>query len=91
MALQLPASLSICSRWVLEQDHYWDKVLGQVFSLSTEIRKGRWFLAVPGQCWRRGEAGVGSSNSPWICSTSRGKKRQTVRCPRGTALRIFYK
>ena len=87
----LPASLSLHGQRVLEQERYWDKVLGQVLSLSIEIREGRWFLAARGRCWGRGEARAGSSNSPWTCSTSCSQKRQTMRCPRGTALQMFYK
>jgi len=42
---------------VPEPEGYWDKVPGQVLSLSTEIRL---FSMAHGQRWERGEAGVGS-------------------------------
>lgn len=30
-------------------------------------------------------------SSPWTCDTSCGLERQTMRCPRGTVLQVFYK
>lgn len=74
-AAWLPASLPLCGQRVLGQERYWDKLLGQRLSHAIEIREGRWFLAARGQCWGRGEAGVGSGSDPCTCSTSCGPEK----------------